>query len=36
MYMTGLTGLSVNDHLLAGDLVRGIKPLVTEREGIMD
>ena len=36
MHMTGLTGLSVKDYLLAYDLDAGIKPPVTEKKEFME
>jgi len=36
MHMTGLTGLSVKDHLLAYNLDAGIKPPVTENREFME
>jgi hypothetical protein len=36
MHMTGLTGLSVKDYLLACNLDAGIKPPVTENREFME
>jgi multimeric flavodoxin WrbA len=36
MHMTGLTGLSVKDHLLAFDLDEGVKPSVKEKKEFME
>ncbi len=36
MHMTGLTGLSVKDHLIAYDLDAGVKPTVTEKKEFME
>jgi len=36
MHMTGLTGLSVKDHLIAYDLDAGVKPPVTEKKEFME
>ena len=36
MYAVGLSGMTVKDHLIAGDLEAGFKPPVTERKDLMD
>jgi multimeric flavodoxin WrbA len=36
MYAVGLSGMTVKDHLVAGDLDAGFKPPVTEKKELMD
>jgi multimeric flavodoxin WrbA len=36
MYAVGLSGMTVKDHMIAGDLDAGFKPTVTERKELLD